>query len=140
MCKESLIFSISVHLGPRTGLPDKIVKEDHQRIILAKLGSNWPLFIFSNSGHVGWRSGLPDAILKGDHPRTIHAKFSSNWPCSFRDEDFKIFIPLFWFSVTAAMLVEGRNCRTQFWKSIAQGQFHQRLVLIGQVVSEEKIF
>jgi hypothetical protein len=42
MCKESLIFSNGVPLAPRTGLPDKIVKGDHQRIILAKLGSNWP--------------------------------------------------------------------------------------------------
>jgi hypothetical protein len=32
----------SVHLGPRTGLPDKRLKGDHQRIILAKLESNWP--------------------------------------------------------------------------------------------------
>jgi hypothetical protein len=36
MCKESLIFSNSVHLGPRTGLPDKIVKGGHQKKILAK--------------------------------------------------------------------------------------------------------
>jgi hypothetical protein len=42
MCKESLINSNSVHLGPRTGLPDTILKGDHQRIILAKLESNWP--------------------------------------------------------------------------------------------------
>jgi hypothetical protein len=42
MCKESLINSNSVHLGQRTGLPDKILKGDHQRIILAKLESNWP--------------------------------------------------------------------------------------------------
>ena len=42
MCKESLINSNSVHLGSRTGLPDKILKGDHQRIILAKLESNWP--------------------------------------------------------------------------------------------------
>jgi hypothetical protein len=41
MCKESLINSNNVHLGPRTGLPDKILKGDHQRIILAKLESNW---------------------------------------------------------------------------------------------------
>jgi hypothetical protein len=40
--KESLINSNSVHLGPKTGLPDKILKGDHQRIILAKLESNWP--------------------------------------------------------------------------------------------------
>ena len=42
MCKESLINSNSVHLGPKTGLPDTILKGDHQRIILAKLESNWP--------------------------------------------------------------------------------------------------
>ena len=72
MCKESLIFSNSVHLDPRTGLPEKILKGDHQRIILAKLESNWPsrfrgkkikisspFSIFSNSGHVGWISGFP---------------------------------------------------------------------------------
>jgi hypothetical protein len=40
MCKESLINSNSVHLGPRTG--QKVLKGDHQRIILAKLESNWP--------------------------------------------------------------------------------------------------
>ena len=43
MCKESLIFSNSVHLDPtRTGPPDKILKGDHQRIILTKLEFNWP--------------------------------------------------------------------------------------------------
>jgi hypothetical protein len=83
MCKESLINSNSVHLGLRTGLPDKILKGDHQRIILAKLESNWPsslrgkkikisstFSVFSNSGHVGWMSGLPETILKGGHQRT----------------------------------------------------------------------
>jgi hypothetical protein len=42
MCKEALINSNSVYLGPMTGLPDNILKGDHQRIILAKLESNWP--------------------------------------------------------------------------------------------------
>ena len=84
MCKESLINSNSVHLGPSTGLPDKILKGDHQRNILAKLESNWPsslrgkklkfhppfLFLATDSGHVGWMSGLPDSILKEGHQRT----------------------------------------------------------------------
>jgi hypothetical protein len=48
MCKESLINSNSIHLGPRTGLPDKILKGDHQRIILAKLESNWPSSLRGN--------------------------------------------------------------------------------------------
>ena len=38
------------------------------------------------------------------------------------------------------MLVEGRDCRTQFWKGITHGSYHQSLVLSGQVVSEENIF
>jgi hypothetical protein len=40
MCKESLIkITASTDLGPRTRMPDKILKGDHQRIILAKLES-----------------------------------------------------------------------------------------------------
>ena len=42
MCKESLINSNSVQFGPMAGLPDKMLKGDHQRIILAKLEFNWP--------------------------------------------------------------------------------------------------
>jgi hypothetical protein len=40
----------------------------------------------------------------------------------------------------AAILVGGLNCRTQFWKGTTQGSFHQSLVEIVSVVSEEKIF
>jgi hypothetical protein len=39
-----------------------------------------------------------------------------------------------------AILVESRDHRTQFWKGAIQGPFHQSLVAIGSVVSEEKIF
>ena len=80
MCKESLINSNSVHLGPRTGLPDKMLKGDHQSIILAKLESNWPISLrgkilkfhppFLFLATVGWMSGFPDTILKGSHQRT----------------------------------------------------------------------
>jgi hypothetical protein len=38
-----------------------------------------------------------------------------------------------------AILVEGLNSRTQFWKRTTQGSFQQSLVEIGSVVSEEKI-
>jgi len=37
------------------------------------------------------------------------------------------------------MLVGIRDCRTQFWKGITHGLFHQSLVSSGQVVSEENI-
>jgi hypothetical protein len=101
MCKESLINSNSVHVGPRTGLPDKILKGDHRRIILAKL--------------------------------------ESNWPSSLREKKIK-WHPPFLFLLTATMLVGGRDCRTQFWKRITNGPFHQSLVVSGQVVSEVNIF
>jgi hypothetical protein len=100
MCKESLIFSNSVHLDPRTGLPDKIVKGDHQRIILAS-----PFFIFSNSGHVGWRLGLPDIILEVDRPRTIPPTFGLNWPGGFRGEDI-------------LLIVDGRTTDVKWWHKL----------------------
>jgi UV DNA damage repair endonuclease len=43
-------------------------------------------------------------------------------------------------SAVAAILVGSLKCRTQFWKGTTQGSFQQRLVEIGSVVSEEKIF
>jgi hypothetical protein len=110
MCKESLINSNSAHLGPRTGLPDKILKGDHQRIILAKLESNWPssfkrkkikisstFSVFSNSGHVGWMSWLPHAILKGGHQRTKQSLVPIG-PVVSEMTIFKISSPFFIFS------------------------------------------
>jgi hypothetical protein len=43
-------------------------------------------------------------------------------------------------SFLVAILVGSRDHRTQIWKGAIQGSFHQRLVAIGPVVSEEKIF
>jgi hypothetical protein len=37
-------------------------------------------------------------------------------------------------------LVGSRDHRTHFWKGAIQGPFHQSLVTIGTMVSEEKIF
>jgi hypothetical protein len=39
----------------------------------------------------------------------------------------------------AAILVGSRDHRTQFWNAAIQGPFHQSLVQIGPVVSEELI-
>jgi hypothetical protein len=39
----------------------------------------------------------------------------------------------------AAILVGGLDHRTKLWKGAIQGLFHQSLVAIGPVVSEEKI-
>ena len=42
-------------------------------------------------------------------------------------------------SAVVAILVGVLKCRTQFWKRTTQESFHQSLVEIGPVVSEEKI-
>jgi hypothetical protein len=47
--------------------------------------------------------------------------------------------PLFSIFSVAAILVESRDYRTQFWKGVIQGPFHKSLVAIDQVVSVEKI-
>jgi hypothetical protein len=49
-------------------------------------------------------------------------------------------IPPFSIFSLAAILVGSRDHRTQFWKGAIQGPFHQSLVAIGPVVSQEKIF
>jgi hypothetical protein len=40
----------------------------------------------------------------------------------------------------AAILVGSLDHRTPIWKGVIQGLFHQSLIAIGPVVSEEKIF
>jgi hypothetical protein len=82
---------------------------------------------------------MPDTILEGEHPRIISAKFGWDWLSSFREDFFLNSIPLFPIFSMAAILVGSRDHRTQFWKRSIQGSFHQSLVAIGPVVSEEKI-
>jgi hypothetical protein len=50
------------------------------------------------------------------------------------------FLPPFSIFSLVAILVGSQDHRTQFWKGVIQGSFHQSLVAIGSVVSEEKIF
>jgi hypothetical protein len=51
----------------------------------------------------------------------------------------KISSPLFSIFSLAAILVGSRDHRTQLWKGAIQGPFHQSLVQIGPVASEELI-
>jgi hypothetical protein len=53
---------------------------------------------------------------------------------------FLISSSLFSIFSLAAILVGSQDHRTQFWKRAILGTFHQSLVAIGPVVSEEKIF
>ena len=43
-------------------------------------------------------------------------------------------------SAVGAILIEGPNRRTHFWKRTIQWLFHQNFVLIEQMVSDKKIF
>jgi hypothetical protein len=56
------------------------------------------------------------------------------------EKNFFNFIPPFSIFSLAAILVGSRDHRTQFWKGVIQGSFHQSLVAIGPEVSEENIF
>ena len=97
-------------------------------------------YVFSNDGHLGWGPMSSDTILKGDHIRTIPPRFGPEWPSSFRREDCLIHSLLnFLFLVMADILVNGRGHQTQFWKGTTKGPFHQSLVQIGSVASEELI-
>jgi hypothetical protein len=43
-------------------------------------------------------------------------------------------------SAVAAIFVEGLKCQTQFWVGAIQAPFHQSLVAIGPVVSDENFY
>ena len=64
---------------------------------------------------------------------------SSFWLAVKQQWTIKISSPLFSIFSLAAILVGSQDHRTQFWKGAIQGPFHQSLVAIGPVVSEEKI-
>jgi hypothetical protein len=64
---------------------------------------------------------------------------SSFWLALKQQWTIKISSPLFSIFSLAAILVGSRDHRTHFWKGAIQGSFHQSLVAIGPVVSEEKI-
>ena len=64
---------------------------------------------------------------------------SSFWLTLKQQWTIKISSPLFSIFSLVAILVGSREHRTQFWKGAIQRPFHQSLVAIGPVVSQEKI-
>ena len=82
-----------------------------------------------------------DTILEGDRPRIISAKLGWDWLSSFSGEYFFLISSrLFSIFSLVAILFGNRDHRTTFWKGDIQGPFHQSLVAIVPVVSEEKMF
>jgi hypothetical protein len=138
-------------------MPDIILEGDHPRIISAKFGWDWlssyredfflissPLFsIFS-----WWPSWLEVRITGHNFGRGPSKDYSTKvwlqlaqW---FLRRRFVCEFPIGSYvklsSAVGAILVEGPNRLTYFWKRTIQWLFHQHLVLIEQMVSDKNIF
>jgi hypothetical protein len=78
-------------------------------------------------------------MLNYSLPYSCSKNLSSFWLTLKQQWTIKISSPFFSIFSLAAILVGSRDHRTQFWKGAIQGPFHQSLIAIGPVVSEEKI-
>jgi hypothetical protein len=78
-------------------------------------------------------------LLNYSLPCSCSYNLSSFWLILKQQWTIKISSPLFSIFSLLAILVGSRDHRPQFWKGAIQGPFHQSLVAIGPVVSEEKI-
>ena len=146
------------HLGGRARLPNTILEEDHPITIPSKFGSNWAtgsrqdgfLCEFSIGSYVelssavqpSWSEGGPTIHNFGRGPPNdylIKVWFQfSNW---FQTRRFLCEFPIGSYvklsSAVGAILIEGPNRRTYFWKRTIQWLFHQHLFLIAQMVSDK---
>ena len=83
---------------------------------------------------------MPDTIWKGITQGSFQQSLVEIGSVVSEEKFFKKFHPPFFlFFSLAALLVGSRDHRTQGWKRATQEPFHQSLVAIGPVVSEEKI-
>ena len=83
---------------------------------------------------------MPDTILEGNTQGSFQQSLVEIGSVLSEKIFLFNFIHLFSIFRLAAILVGNRDHRTQFWKGAMQGSFHQSLVAIDPVVSEEKIF
>ena len=138
-------------------MPDTILEGDHPRIISAKFGWDWlscfredfflnfiPLFLFL-AWRISWLEVGITGHIFGRGPSKDHS--TNAWlqlaQCFLKKRflcEFPIGFYVKLISAVGAILVEGPNSRTHFWKRTIQWLFHQNLVLIEQMVSDKKIF
>ena len=155
--KEISIFSNSSHFEWRAGLSDTILKGDHPRTIPAKFALIWfsgfrgedlNVIYYQNMPNLHNRyisaerkisQKNPEYMLNYSLPCSCSKDLSSFWLILKQQWTIKISYPLFSIFSLAAILVGSRDHRTQFWKGAFQGPFHQSLVQIGPVASEELI-
>ena len=139
-------------------MPDTFLEGDHPRIMSAKFGWDWlnsfraedffqissPLFLCL----AWWPSWLEVGITghnfergpSKDHCTKVVLQLAQ-WFLRRRFScEFPIGSYLKLSSVVEAIWVERPNRRTHFWKRTIQWLFHQNFVVIGQIVSDKKIF
>jgi hypothetical protein len=139
-------------------MPDIILEGDHPRIISAKFGWDWhssyrgeDFFLISSLFFLFWAwrpSWLEVGITGHKFGRGPSKDYSTkDWlqlALWFLRKRFLCEFPIGSYvklsSAVGAILVEGLNRLTYFWKRTIQWLFHQHLVLIEQMVSEKKIF
>ena len=134
-----------------------LLEGDHPRIISAKFGWDWlssfrgeeiflissPLFLFLASRTSWLEVGITGHIFgrgsSKDHSTKVWLQLTQ-W---FLKRRFVCEFPIEFYvklsSAAGAILVEGPNRQTHFWKRTIQWLFHQNLVLIEQMVSDNKI-
>ena len=134
------------HLGGRTRLPDTILEEDHPSLVLIELLvpdkmvfmwiSHRVLFKLSSAVQPYWSEGGTTRHNFGIGPSSdyfIKVWFQlSNWFQTRFLCEFPIGSYVKLSSAVGAILVEGPNRLTYFWKRTIQWLFHQQLVLIEQ--------
>jgi hypothetical protein len=138
-------------------MPDINLEGDHPRIISVKFGWDWlssfredfflissPFFLF-----LAWPPSWLEVGITGhnfgrgpskDHSTKVWLQLAQ-W---FLRRRFLCVFPIGSYvklsSAVGAILVEGSNSRTHFWKRTIQWLFHHNVVLIEQMVSDKKIF
>jgi hypothetical protein len=139
-------------------MPDTILEWDHPRIISAKFCWDW---LSSFRGEDSFKVSSPFFLFLAWWPFWMEVGITGH---NFgrgpsKDHSTKVLLQLArWFlrrrflcefpigsyvklsSAVGAILVEGPNRRIHFWKRTIQWLFHQNVVLIDQMVSDQKIF
>jgi hypothetical protein len=135
---------------------DTNLEGDHPRIISAKFGWDWlssfredfskfhlPVFLFlawrtswlevGITGHIFGRGPSMDYSIKV-WLQLVQWFMMRRFLCEF---PIRFYVKL--SSAVGAILIEGPNRRTHFWKRTIQWLFHQNWVLIEQMVSDKNI-
>ena len=128
---QRLFHQSLVAIGPVVSEEKIFMWISHRVLCLIKIGCG---------GHLGQRSEMQEKFWKGTTQGSFQQSLVEIGSVVSEKIFFLISSPLISILSLAAILVGSRDHRTQFWKGAIQGQFHQSLVAISPMFSEEKIF